>query len=694
MGKDSSYEAEKGEFILKNVRNRQKIMALLAGLLLVSTLSPSVAPVQASSSAASSTSKSQPAMNAQDVEAFADEFFARQDVKALGVPGAVFVVVKDGKVLLQKGYGYADVEKEIPVDPEKTLFRIASVSKVFTAAAVMQLVEQGKIELNRDVQNYLGDIKMKNNTTSPVTMEHLLTHTTGFDIVDPPVGDSMSDDLSTEVKLKDYVKSWMPTVTRKPGEVYKYDNMASMLQGYIVQQMTGVPFHQYMKEHMFKPLGMNDSHFLLTQDLIPRLAVGYGPDNKATQPYNFIPNDMPYGGMLTTGSDMAKFMMAYLNKGKLGDSRILKEETVKEMSKTHVAIHPKVPNMAYGFEYSYQDSYNGQYVIGKGGAAPRGFHSWLWLLPEQNAGAFIVYNKSGNLREKLFEAFMDRYYPEQEQEKQTYITLTRDQLRRFEGVYRDVRISYLITRIHATADGQLVLENVKGKQTAQPIEPLLFEDEHGSKIAFKANPDGSIGYMYSNTDPLVWVEKLGTPQRFTDIGDQHPYAEYINGLHQLGVVQSKADGTFGAEEPLTRAEFVEQVMTWIGIPPSKNAAKLKDINGVPQAGWIQSALEYDFITAPADQLFRPKEKISRQEAAAMMAKVMLSMGAKTVEGSTAEDTDAWAEDAVKFIVGMKFYGPEVILSADGAADYKSKQAMTRQEAAALLYLASKWSLAP
>lgn len=680
---------------MKSAGYRQKLIALLAGLLLVSSIAPSVTTAQALSNEASpSASKSPGSMNAQDVEAFADEFFARQDVKALEVPGATFVVVKDGKVLLQKGYGYADVEKKIPIDPEKTLFRIASVSKVFTAAAVMQLVEQGKIELNRDVQNYLGDIKMQNNTGSPVTMEHLLTHTTGFDIVDPPVGDSMSDDLSEEVKLTDYVKNWMPTVTRKPGDVYKYDNMASMLQGYIVQQMAGVPFHQYMKEHIFKPLGMKDSHFLLTQDLIPRLAVGYGPDNKATQLYNFIPNDMPYGGMLTTGSDMAKFMMAYLNKGKLGDNRILKEETVKEMGKTHIAIHPKVPNMAYGFEYSYQESYNGQYVIGKGGAAPRGFNSWMWLLPEQNVGAFIVYNKSGNLREKLFKAFMDRYYPMQEKEKQTYLTPTQDQLRRFEGVYRDVRISYLITRIHATTDGQLVLENLKGKQTAKQIDPLLFEDEHGSKIAFKANPDGTIAYMYSNTDPIAWVEKLGTPERFKDIGEKHPYAEYINGMHQLGVVQSKADGTFGAQEPLTRAEFVEQVMKWIGIPASKNATKLKDIDAVPQAGLIQSAIEYDFITAPADQLFGPKEKITRQEAAAMMAKVMLSMGAKPVEGTTTGNTDAWAENAVKFIVGMKYYGPEVSLSADGAADYKSKQAMTRQEAAALLYLASKWSLVP
>ncbi|WP_246873871.1 serine hydrolase [Paenibacillus dendritiformis] len=679
---------------MRNARCRQKIMALVAGLLLVSMLSPNVAPVQALTQAASPTSKPQRTMNAQDVEAFADEFFASQDVKALGVPGALFVVVKDGKVLLQKGYGYADAEKKVPVDPEKTLFRIASVSKVFTAAAVMQLAEQGKIELDRDVQHYLGEIQMKNETGSPVTMEHLLTHTTGFDIVDPPVGDSISYDLAEEVKLEDYVKKWMPAVTRTPGEVYKYDNMASMLQGYIVQQVAGVPFNQYMKEHIFKPLGMNDSHFLLTQELVPRLAVGYGPDNKAAPLYNFVPNDMPHGGMVTTGSDMAKFMLAYLNKGKLGDRRILQEDTVNEMGTTHLAIHPKMPNMAYGFEYALQDDYNGQYVIGKGGAAPGGFTSWMWLLPEQHAGAFIVYNKSENLRDMIFKAFMDRYYPKQEKEKQAYLALTRDQLRRFEGVYRDVRISYLITRIHAAPGGQLVLENIMGKQTANPLDPLLFEDEHGSKIAFKANPDGSIAYMYSNADPTAWAEKLGTPERFTDIGDAPPYAEYIYGLHQLGIVKSKADGAFGPEEPLTRAEFVEQVMRWIGIPASKNAVLFKDIDALPEAGWIQSAVEYGFIAAPGDQLFRPTEKITRQEAAAILFRVMLSMGAKPVEGATTGKTDAWAEEAVKFIAGMKLYGPEVSVSADGAADYKSKQAMTRQEAAALLYLASKWSLVP
>ncbi|BFH12525.1 S-layer homology domain-containing protein [Paenibacillus melissococcoides] len=140
--------------------------------------------------------------------------------------------------------------------------------------------------------------------------------------------------------------------------------------------------------------------------------------------------------------------------------------------------------------------------------------------------------------------------------------------------------------------------------------------------------------MFSNADPTAWAEKLGTPERLTDIGDTHPYAEYIHGLHQLGIVKSKADGTFGAEEPLARAELVEQVMRWIGIPASKNPAQLKDIDAVPQAGWLQSAVEYGFIAALADQLFRPKENITRQEAAAILSRVMLSMRAKPVEGKT------------------------------------------------------------
>ncbi|MCM3337694.1 serine hydrolase [Paenibacillus sp. MER TA 81-3] len=671
-------------------RIRKKAVIILASLLMVSSAVPSV--YASSAEAGSYANKSLGLVSSKEVEAFADEFFERQDVKDMGIPGAVFVVVKDGKVLLQKGYGYADIDKKTPTDPEKTVFRIASVSKVFTATAVMQLAEQGEIDVNHDVQEYMGDIKIKNNTDFPVTVEHLLTHTTGFDIVDPPQGDSISYDLSKVYPLKEYVKEWMPTVIRKPGDVFKYDNIASMLQGYIVQNMSGLPFNQYVNENIFKPLGMNNSGFLMTPELREKLAAGYNEHNKTSPIYHFAPNDMPHGGMLTTGSDMAKFMIAFLNKGKLDGNRILKEETVKEMSKVHMGIHPKVPNMAYGFEYAYQDYYNGQNVIGKSGAAPGGFSSWMWLLPEQNVGAFIVYNKSGKLQEKIFKAFMDRYYPKPEPAPKKYLTPTKEQLRRFEGVYRDLRVSYVLTRIHAAADGRLELENLTGKQVVRQVDPLLFEDENGSQVAFKENPDGTIGYMFSKTNRVSWVEKLPQPERFQDVPDNHPYAEYIEGLHQLGIVGSKPNGTFGPNEPLTRAEFVVQLMNWTGIPASKAPLIFEDIHDMPEAGKIQTALEYNFIKGTSERLFEPNRPILRQEAAAIMSRVMSGFGAKPSEGAIAGDTDPWAESAVKFIAGKQYYGPEVSISPDGAVDYRSKKMMTRQEAAALIYLASKWSV--
>lgn len=628
----------------------------------------------------------------RDIEAFADGFFGCQDVKELGIPGAVFVVVQDGKVLLQKGYGYADLDNKTPVDPQKTVFRIASVCKVFTAVAVMQLVEQGKIDLNRNIEAYLGDIKIENKTGVPVTMKHLLTHSTGFDRVDPPIGDSISYDLSKEVKLEDYVREWMPTVIHKPGEVFKYDNMASMLQGYIVQHLSGMPFNEYMEKHIFRPLGMGDSHFLMTPELKERLAAGYDNDNKAFPMYTFIPNDMPHGGMLSTGSDMARFMIAYLNKGRLGEASILQEETVNEMSRVHQAIHPKVPNMAYGFEYVLQEFYNGQHVIGKGGSAPGGFTSWMWLLPEHNAGAFIIYNKAGRLREMIFKAFMDRYYPKQDSIPREYLNPTKEQLRRFEGIYRDLRVNYILTRIQAPADGRLELENLTGKQTVRQIDPLLFEDEHGSPVAFKENADGTIKYMFSKTNPTSWAEKLPKPERFKDVAENHPYAEYVEGLHQLDVViEDKQDGIFGLGKSLTRAQFVTLIMKWTGIPASKTPPYFEDIRGIPEAGQIQAAFEYGFIKGTGERLFEPERPIVRQEAAAIVSNVMLLMGAKPIEGKLAGETDPWAEKGVKFIVGMECYGPEVSISKDGAVDYKSKKVMTREEASALIYLASKWN---
>lgn len=625
--------------------------------------------------------KSAAVLDGKDVEAFTDAFFKHPDIQALGVPGALFVVVKDGKVLLQKGYGYANVEAGKPVDPEKTIFRIASVSKVFAATAVMQLAEQGKIDLKQDVQQYMGEVKLKNNTGLPLTMEHLLTHTTGFDVVDPPPGDMITGDLSIVTPLKDYIIKTMPTIVHKPGEVYKYDNFASMLQGYIVEQVSGKPFHQYVNDHIFKPLGMNNSRFVLTPDIQADLATGYNDRNQPLPLYNTIPTDMPQGSMVTTGSDMAKFMLAHLNEGKFGEARILREETVKDMQSVHKAIHPKVPTMTYGFEFVLQHKFNNQYMIGKGGSIP-GFVSWMWLLPEQNTGGFIVYNNNSDLRNRLFEAFMDRYYPAER--LKTYLQPAKDQPARFEGTYRDLRIGYLTTRIKAE-NGTLVLENLMGKNKLKQLDPLLFEDEEGSPVAFQENGDGTIRFLFSKMNPTAWSEKLPVPARFTDVGKHHPYAAYIDGLHQLEVVQARQDGKFRPDEPITRAEFAIWLVDWLGAAPANGQSAFKDTVDYPDAGKFTTAFDMGFVTGTEKGLFEPDRPMTRQEAAVMASRLSLLLGHPPKEAKLAGQTDNWAVNAVCNIVGHGFYGPEVTPSADGTVDYRSKQVMTRKEAAAVLY---------
>lgn len=680
--------SEKGAAYMATIPMWKKTMLSALAVVTAACIIVPVVPAAGAHQENSAQAQRAAKLNERDIEGFADAFFNRPDIQALEVPGALFVVVKDGEVLLQKGYGYADLEARKPVDPEQSRFRIASVSKVITATAVMQLVEQGKIDLKQDVQQYMGDVKLKNNTGSRLTMKHLLTHTTGFDLVDPPPGDMITGDLSAVTPLKDYIIKTMPTVIHKPGEVYKYDNFASMLQGYIVEQVSGKPFHQYVNDNIFKPLGMKNSQFVLTPGMESSLAAGYNERREALPPYNTIPTDMPQGSMLTTGSDMAKFMLAHLNEGSLGGARILQKETVQEMQSVQKAIHPKVPTMTYGFEFAMHHNFNDQYVIGKGGSIP-GFASWMWLLPEQKVGAFIVYNNNSDLRNHLFEAFMDRYYPAER--KPTYITPAKDQLERFEGIYRDLRVAYLTTRIKAQ-NGVLILEDLMGKHTLQQVEPLLFEDEVGSPVAFQENEDGTIRFLFSKSNPTAWSEKLPVPERFKDVGEDHPYASYIDGLHQLHVVQAGLDGRFSPDAPISRAEFAIWLVNWLGAVPSKSPPAFRDTASRIEAGKITTAFDMGIVTGTGEGLFNPDRPITRQEAAAMASRLAILLGHPPKQAKLTGETDSWAVDAVSNIVGNKFYGPDVLSSSDGSVDYRSKQVMTRKEAAALLYLLGTTSL--
>ncbi|PGB82088.1 penicillin-binding protein [Bacillus wiedmannii] len=619
-------------------------------------------------------------LNPKDVEAFTNKVIPEK-MKKENAAGVALVVVKDNQILFQKGFGFSDKEKNTPIDPKKTVFRLASISKVFTASAVMQLVEQGKIDINKDIVNYMGGLKYQNKMGEPVTMEHLLTHTTGFDYVDPRPEDIHYQE-NDYTMLKDYVGDNMPTVVRKPGDTYTYDNFASMLQGYIVQSLTNTPFYNYMAKNIFYPLEMHNSSFVMTNFIKEKLATGYDAKGNAIPFYQTRPTDMPQGSMFSTGSDVGNFMIAQLNDGKFKNNQILQKETVEDMQKTKFALHPKYPNMTYGFEFFSPQSHNGQYVFGKGGNIP-GFSSLMWLIPEHKIGVFVVTNKdSSALPVEVFDDFMNHYFPDKT--KPEYLTPNEEELKKFEGVYRDLRLKNLMSHVKISEGKLYVSDKVYGKQELKQIDPLLFEDEKGNYMAFKLHKDGNVKEMIHWNSGSSAV-KLSEPERFKDVDENHPYAKFINPLHQYEVLQANKEGNFNPESSLTRAEFVY----WLSqiayfTPPSKKEPVFSDVKNHPYAPHIQKLYEIGILYEKEGEQFHPNRAITRQEAAWITWQYLKMLGAPSADATLKGDTDEWAIESVKNIVGHRLVGPEVIYNEDGSADYLSKQSMKRQEAAALL----------
>ncbi|MCC3375197.1 serine hydrolase [Cohnella sp. REN36] len=621
-----------------------------------------------------------------EAAAFADDFFSRPDIRQ-SLVGAVVVVVRDDRTLLAKGYGYADATQRTPVDPDATLFRLASLSKTVTAAAVMQQAEQGKVELDRDVSVYLGSLNLSNRTGVPLTLRHLLTHTSGFDRTEAAADEGEPEEV---YPLDDFVKDHLPTVVRKPGTAYRYDNYAYDLLGYVVQHVTGQPFGQVVANRIFAPLGMKSSYFALSPYVQRRMATPHDDEGRPLPQYATFPTDSPDGGLISTGADMGRFLRALLNGGRLGGASILTEDSVKEMERRQVSIHPDIPGVGYGFESTYPDLSNGQFVVDKGGVST-GFQSHLWLLPERKTGLFVALNSARDARtiqRELFAAFMNRFYPASAPlEAETTVRQSQAELLRLEGIYRDLRLPMWHYEVEAREGGITVTDGYGAHRLTQEKE-LLFVDEDGRKAAFKEDEAGRIAYFaYNKADS--WAERLPDREQYADVPDDSPYAKPISYARQQGLLDKEDVRLFRPTEPITRAQFVGQLMALAGGPYSESPSAFVDTAGHPYATEIQTALEYGLVTGTNGGRFEPDRPIARQEAAVILARALqLQFGAGGAAPLTTPlrgETAAWAREGVQTIVARGYYGPEVAKDASGAVDYRSKQPMLRQEAAAMFF---------
>jgi CubicO group peptidase (beta-lactamase class C family) len=376
--------------------------------LIAATMALALATFGSNSIAAESAA---PQLTSADVGAWLDGFVPY----AMGtgdIAGGVVAVVKGDEILAMKGYGYADVATKKPVDPERTLFRAGSVAKLVTHTAVMQLVQQGKLDLDGDIAQYLDfPVPDANAYGKPVTLHNLMTHTGGFEEL---VRGLMASDPKVHMPLETYVKATKPTRIFPPGEVPSYCNYCVALEGYIVQRTSGKSFDDYLDEHIFAPLGMSNSTFRqpLPKQLEEQMSKGY---RTGSQPPNYfeLVGPAPAGSLSTTGADMARFMIAEMKAYSGGDATLLGRQTAQLMQTRMFRPVPPSLGMSVGF---FERDRNGHRVREHAGDT-QFFHSRLAMFMDDGVGIFMSFNSTGKegaagkIREAVFAQFADRYFP-------------------------------------------------------------------------------------------------------------------------------------------------------------------------------------------------------------------------------------------------------------------------------------------
>ena len=457
-------------------------------------------------------------MTAADVEAFLDGLVPLQ-IKQSDIAGATISVVKDGKLLFAKGYGYSDVQNNKLVSAQDTLFRPGSISRLFTWTSIMQLYEQGKLDLDRDINQYL-DFKIPDAFGKPITLKNVMTHTPGFE---EQVKDLITQNTGSP-NLGEYLKTHIPARIYPPGTVPAYSNYATSVAGYIVERVSGKPFDQYVAENIFKPLNMTHSAFTqpLPSNLAPFMSNGYRLGSGDAQPFEIV-NPFPAGSLSSSATDMAQFMIAHLQDGQLGNTHILKPETARLMHSRLFGLDDNMNAMCYGF---YEESRNGHRIIGHGGDTVF-FHSDLHLVLDQKVGFFVSYNSAGRSdspgRTNLWQAFLDRYYP-YTSNPATSATAKED-AKAVAGTYilsRRSETSFLKTAtllgqftVSPVDDGDIevpALTGANGKPKRwQAIGPMTFLERGGQdKIVFKPDQNGVMQMVLPY--PFFVGQRVGTLQ--------------------------------------------------------------------------------------------------------------------------------------------------------------------------------------
>jgi CubicO group peptidase (beta-lactamase class C family) len=411
------------------------------------------------------------------------------------VAGSAIVVVSGDRIIYQGGFGRREVFQEVPVEVDRTIWRIGSVTKILTGLAVMQLVNRGRLQLDADVNQYPGPVKLPGTFPEPIQVRHLLTHTAGFDQLGAnrharnegavrPLGKWLADNL---VRL------------HPPGQLAVYDTYGITLAGYLVEQVSGLSYEDYLKRYIFEPLNMRRSGIAVPPALRADVAVGYEfAGHWQAVPWEFM-NTAPASTVNATVTDMGNLLVMLLNGGRFEDRQVLSEAAVRGMLMRQSSNDPEQPG--YGLTF-WEDWSFGIPAFSHGGSMT-GFGSFLYLVPEHQIGVFIAYNQeSATLANAAVSTLVKALFPESAQSPKFRAGYDGDaDLARFAGTYANAIHNHQDPargwrrrpfEVEVSDSGEVVFERV----AARRVGPLAFQRPDGILVTFREDAQHRITHMF------------------------------------------------------------------------------------------------------------------------------------------------------------------------------------------------------
>ncbi|MFE8699978.1 serine hydrolase domain-containing protein [Cytobacillus sp. FJAT-54145] len=429
----------------------------------------------------------------ENIESFVEKHFSKERLKQLNMTSAGFAFVKGDEVIYSHAFGYENLEEKTPATVEETKFRIGSISKLFVGTAAMMLVDQGKLDLHKDINEYLTEFEVPTAFNKPITLHHLLTHTGGFD---EDLNGFSEESYKDVLDLSVYLKEEMPSMVREPGMAIQYSNYGISLAAYIVELVSGLPYETFVEEHIFNKVGMNNS--LVKVDDVPNIAQEYSYKNES---FVKLPlygeNVFPAADVMATVDDMTKFLIAHKNEAR-NSANVFFNTDEKVMYETQFAPHEKVE----GYAYTFHEKLVGEHRFLEHAGDMAESHSYMAFSPQDDIGFYYVHVGT-NAEMNILQDFYDTFYPiSTETTKAINAENASEDFSKFEGSYllnRHAREEFtkfqlllLPTVDVAVKDDKLLVSLGNAPAEFTYVENNLFKNSKEEYIYFEEHENGEI----------------------------------------------------------------------------------------------------------------------------------------------------------------------------------------------------------